>query len=464
MSNAISNSHEAYEKALDILYELINFEAGRQDRYMASKLDTERPGKLMELLGSPQKQYRTIHIAGTKGKGSVAATCAAVLREAGLRVALYTSPHVREFRERIRILTPSDTDGMISEADFADHADRVLEAMKKVYNVTWFEAITAIGFLHFARQGVDVAVIEVGLGGRLDATNVITPLVSVITSLSLDHTEFLGSTLAEIAAEKGGIIKPGVPVVCANQKSEALSRLLEIADQRKAPVTVIGQEWQYSGSNHKLTIERSGDPEFVPASTVFQLALAGVHQLENSAVAIAALSAVRIHFPGLTLDAVSKGLASVSWIGRLQMLHHGPGSPSVLVDCAHNVDSAIKLRQALESDYDFERLWLVLGTSQGKDVSGVLTELLPLAAGAVATMSVHPRATPTNELAQAASKLGFSLIEIPTVSEAFQEAWSLASPGDLICVTGSIFVVGDLLNEWESLKSGNPVMAASKAN
>ncbi len=464
MSTGTTNSHEAYEKALDILYELINFEAGRQDRYMASKLDTERPGMLMEFLGSPQNQYRTIHIAGTKGKGSVAATCAAVLREAGLRVALYTSPHVREFRERIRILTPADPDGMISEADFAEHAERVLKAMETVENVTWFEAITAIGFLHFARQGVDVAVIEVGLGGRLDATNVITPLVSVITSLSLDHTEFLGSTLAEIATEKGGIIKAGIPVVSANQKFEALSRLQEIAAERGAPLTVIGKDWRYGGSNQELIVQQSTDPEFIPEATVFKLALSGIHQLENSAVALAALAAVRDHFPGLTIDAVTRGLAGVSWIGRLQMLHSRPGTPSVLVDCAHNVDSAIKLRQALEVDYSFQRLWLILGTSQGKDVSGVLGELLPLAAGAIATMSIHPRATPTDQLALAAEKSGFSLVEIPTVAEAFAKAWSMAGPGDLICVTGSIFVVGDLLNEWDRLKSEIPALTSSKVN
>ena len=194
----------AYESALDYLYGLINFEMRRHDRYMANKLDATRPQRLMAFLGDPQAAFPSIHIAGTKGKGSVAAMCAASLRAAGYKVGLYTSPHVQEFRERIRILTPEDEDGRIPQADFVALMAEMKTAVAAIEEITWFEVVTAVAFLHFARQGVDVAVVEVGLGGRLDATNVLNPLVSVITSLSYDHVDLLGDTLTQIAAEKGG--------------------------------------------------------------------------------------------------------------------------------------------------------------------------------------------------------------------------------------------------------------------
>jgi dihydrofolate synthase/folylpolyglutamate synthase len=220
MSDA-NNLHTQFSAAIDYLYGFINFEKRRQDRYMAAKLDSTRPARLMATLDDPHKAYPSIHIAGTKGKGSVAAMCAFALRAAGYKVGLYTSPHLQDFRERIRVLSPADPDGLIPEASFIRIMERIKQVAGQFPDITWFEILTAVAFLYFAEAEVDVAVVEVGLGGRLDATNVLTPLVSVITSLSLDHTRFLGNTLSEIAFEKGGIIKPGVPVVIAPQKAEA---------------------------------------------------------------------------------------------------------------------------------------------------------------------------------------------------------------------------------------------------
>lgn len=451
---------DPFEKALDFLYGLINFEQRRQDRYMANKLDATRPGRLMAFLGSPHHAFPSIHIAGTKGKGSIAAMCTASLVASGLRVGLYTSPHVRDFRERIRIVTPKDDEGHIPKGTFTSLMDRLRQAVEAIPGVTWFEVVTAIAFLHFAQEQVDIAVVEVGLGGRLDATNVLIPLVSVISSLSRDHTEFLGSSLAEIAREKGGIIKQGVPVVSASQPAEAIETLVEIARQREAPLQIIGRDWSFQNGSRDVTdgkqqliVKNSGDTSFVPDGASFRVALAGVHQLENATVALAALSQVRSHFPGMNIESAASGLSEALWLGRLQIIHEAPGSPTVLVDCAHNVDSSSKLRTALEQDYEYERLWLVLGISLGKDISGIMRQLLPLSEATVVTVSSHPRSAGASTLAQEASALGYEVVQSEDVAEGLLAAWALAGAGDLICVTGSIFVVGDLLNEWEGLQS-----------
>lgn len=467
MNNDADNLElQAYDQALDYLYGLINFEMRRHDRYMASKLDASRPQRLMDFLGNPHRQFPSIHIAGTKGKGSVAAICAASLRAAGYRVGLYTSPHVQEFRERIRILTPDDADGRIPPHDFVRLMERLKTAVAAIEDITWFEVVTAIAFLHFAQQGVDVAAVEVGLGGRLDATNVVMPLVSVITRLSFDHTDLLGDTLSQIAWEKGGIIKSGVPVVTAPQQPEARDKLVEIATERESPISIVGQNWQFEGRKKKEEGRREKEEgrkqeliithspsAFCPHAAAFPLALVGDHQVENGAVAVAALSTVAPHLPELTLTAVQTGLATVQWNGRLQTIHEAPDTPTLLVDCAHNVDSAIRLGHALTHDYAYGKLWLIFGASAGKDVAGMLNELLPLATRAVATISTHPRADLPEDIVKLAVESGFHMTASPDLASAVTQTWQKAGPNDLICVTGSIFVVGDLLNQWENLRT-----------
>ncbi len=448
---------DEFGQAIEYLYSFINLEQKRLDRYQASKLDPTRIGRFLALLGTPQQYFPSIHIAGTKGKGSVAALCAAALRAAGLRVGLYTSPHMQDFRERVRILTPEDDDGRISEGTFVHLLNDVLRpAIDQIPDVTWFELLTAIGFCHFAQEGVDVAVVEVGLGGRLDATNVVTPLVSVITSLSLDHTYFLGDTLAEIAYEKGGIIKPGVPVVTAVQPPEALQRLREIAAERQAPMIEIGRDYTFRSLEHGPWGQDVQVQRHLPTGGrqhELHIPLAGEHQQLNAAVALAALHVVQPHFPTLTDAVIAQGMAQAEWHGRLQILHHAPQTPTLLVDVAHNVDSAIRLAQALTHEYQYRRLFLIFGISADKDAYGMMTHLFPLAHQVVATASTHLRALPVAELAAQAAKSGFVVQEASDVQTAVTRAWQLAVPDDLICVTGSIFIVGDLLNQWESLKS-----------
>jgi dihydrofolate synthase/folylpolyglutamate synthase len=482
-----NHSHDAYQRALDYLYSFINFERQPVDRYHESKIDTARPRHLLQLLGSPHEQFPAIHIAGTKGKGSVAAMCANCLRLAGLNVALYTSPHLREFRERIRIISLDDGDGRISEADFVERMNEVRALLPEVPGITWFEIVTAIAFLHFARSAVDVAVVEVGLGGRLDATNLLTPLVSIITSLSLDHTQLLGDTLAQIAAEKGGIIKQDVPVISANQKPEALKVLQEIAAERHAPLTVIGREWEYdarrsrgageqgrvgsgewreesgeestirnlqSAIGQELVIRRGPESEFIPAGTRFQVALAGEHQLENAAVALAALHQIRERFHGLTLTVLHMGLATVEWEGRLQLLQASTGGrPAILVDSAHNEDSARRLAYALTHDYFYKRLILIFGAPADKNIIAMMRILFPLAAEIIITAAQHPRASAPDWLAERAVELGFSAMVTTSVADALTVACSKSGAGDLICAAGSIIVIGELLNHWDALKS-----------
>lgn len=455
-----------YQSALDYLYGFANFEHKRINKYTPERIDPGRPGRLLALLGDPHQQFPTIHVAGTKGKGSVAAMAAFALRAAGLRVGLYTSPHLMEFRERIRVLTPADADGRISEEELVALVTRLKPAAAEVAGLTWFELVTALAFLHFAHQNVDAVVVEVGLGGRLDATNIITPLVSVITSLSLDHTDLLGNTLAEIAGEKGGIIKPGIPVVVAPQQPEALDRLRRIAQERAAPLILVGRDWRYetlAASPAGQTIIFSARPAG-PAKTNLQrqildtpleatIPLAGEHQQENAAVALAALVQVADHFPGLDRDALQTGFASVQWPGRLQIVPTGQDRPTLLVDCAHNADSAGRLAQALAHVYQYRRLWLVIGATADKDMAGILRPLLPLGDQTIMTRSTHPRAADPAELARLAGQLGYTVTVQENLSRALAVIFAQADAADLICVTGSIFMVGDLLNQWERIKS-----------
>jgi dihydrofolate synthase/folylpolyglutamate synthase len=451
-----------YQEALDYLYGFINFEHRSLDRYAPENFNLERVHLFLELLGNPQLQFPSVHIAGTKGKGSVAAMCAFSLREAGLRCALYTSPHLQDFRDRIRILTPEDSDGRIPEEKFTQLVERIKETSTQIDNLTWYELVTAIAFLHYAQEEVDIAVVEVGLGGRLDATNVLTPLVSVITSLSLDHTYLLGDTLAEIAVEKAGIIKEHVPVISAPQEEEALKEIEQIASEKKAPLTIIGQSWTYSEGDHwnaiakyaqGINIQDSPPNSIAPSGVSFELGLMGKHQQDNALIAIAALDVVNEAFPSLTIEHVKVGLREVVWPGRMQILASGAPHPILLVDCAHNVDSAEKLAKTLENDFEYEHLVLVIGITADKDVKGILEALLPLSDFVILTSSGHPRASSPAELLTLAQEMGYECSAYDSVDESLKAARRLSQAGDLICVTGSIFVVGDLLNHWDGLKS-----------
>ena len=449
----------AFAAAQAYLQQFIDYEKKMPALYGPDKMDPTRPGRLLAALGSPHERLKAIHIAGTKGKGSVAAYCAAALRAAGLKVGLYTSPHLIDFRERIRILTPADEDGRISQAAFVALVDQLRPVIPTIPGLTWFELVTALAFMHFAQEKVDIAVVEVGLGGRLDATNALTPLVSVITSISYDHTALLGETLAAIAGEKGGIIKPGVPVVIAPQPPEALRRLRDIAASRDAPTTLVGQDVTLATRALDPTLSQVAvydqrAPNPAATERLLTLSLPGYHQQVNAAVALAALDQVQPHFPTLTTAAVQAGFAHTQWPGRLQRL---PASseegPDILLDGAHNGDSAAKLAQALRDLFPDRRCRFLLGVTRDKDFAGILRALLPLSTNIVVTRSTHPRAADPTHLQQVAATLGGSIQISPNLVHGLRTLWQQSSPADLICVTGSLYIVGDLLNQWERLQS-----------
>ena len=433
----------SYSEALNFIYSFTDYEVKPEYRYAPDVIDPTRPRRLLALLGDPQRQYPSMHIAGTKGKGSVAAICASVLRAAGQRVGLYTSPHLQRLNERVQI------DGRaISDDELAGLVDDIKPVIDQIAGITTFEVLTALAFVCFAQQRIDMAVVEVGLGGRLDATNVLEPVVSVITSLSLDHTHLLGETLAEIAGEKGGIIKPGVPLVTAWQAVEALDVLEAIAHERGTPITVIGRDWWYEVD--EMTLEgqvfragRRGEP-----GDSYTLPLLGEHQVQNATVALAALDIAGGRMSGLGLDsqAMRRGLAQVSWPGRCQVISR---QPVVVLDGAHNVDSALKLRRTLERLFPDQRRILLLGVTAEKDVGGIIDALAPIADELIVTAANHPRAEAADDLCRRVQSAGFSCAVSPSVAAGLRMALERAGPCDVICVTGSLFVVGDALTAWQ---------------
>jgi len=464
-----------YQTALQYLYGLTDYEKERIVRYDPETLNLSRVQRVLARLGDPHRSFASVHVAGTKGKGSVAAMCASVLRSAGLWTGLYTSPHLHSFRERIQVNGEPIAPGTLAT---------LVEGCRPIFDaepgLTTFEAVTALTFTYFARRAVDFAVFEVGLGGRLDATNVIMPQVAVITSLSFDHTYLLGDTLADIAREKAGIIKPGVPTVCAPQETEALDVIQEICDERGAPLTLIGRDWTWQPLPSLPAYAAMGDlspglkgQSFELHSTqnsstlqgTYTVSLLGRHQLNNAAVTIAALDLLVRGGVPLHPHHLRQGLADVQWPGRFEILRQ---DPPLVVDCAHNADSISKLVATLEGWFPGRRWTFILGTSSDKDVPGMLRALAPRIDRLLATQSRHARALPSQKVAQLARETlpsaGAPFAEISVTSDV-ASALSLVLRGDeaqhgslpgpsaaqqrqAICVTGSIFVVADAREAW----------------
>lgn len=441
-----------YREAIEYLHSLTDYEKRRIERYSPDTLDLSRVERLLDMVGNPHRLYPSVHVAGTKGKGSTSAMIESVLRAAGYRTGFYTSPHLHTFRERIRIGAD-----LISREDVVSLTEEFRPLIARVPGVTTFEAITAIAFTYFARQKVDVLVAEVGLGGRLDATNVIRPEVAVITSLSLDHTYLLGNTLPEIAAEKAGIIKDGVPVVTAPQRPEALAVIEETARARQAPLTVVGRDWVWEPGPFDLkgqsfTARRVGEGRDDLAGE-YWIPLLGRHQLENAATALAALQVLLDRGFRLSRAAALEGLRTVQWPGRLEILST---DPLVVVDCAHNPYSTEVLRETMREWFPGRRWVLIFGASADKDIPGMLRALLPITDHLIVTRSDHPRAATPVELADMAASVGGGAEIAVSVRRAFQRALTLVGPDTGILVTGSIFLVAEAREEWAE-HNGQPV-------
>jgi len=449
-----------YQQTLDYIYSFINYERSKMPIADPAAYNLPRIARLLEILGNPQLRYPAIVVAGTKGKGSTSAMSAAMLQANGYKVGLYTQPHLHTYRERIQV-----NGKLISGEALTALVERLKPAIEQVLGeagtygpITTYEIGTALMLQHFADVGVDLAVLEIGLGGRLDAVNVVTPLVSVISSISYDHTDVLGDTLTKIAGEKAGIIKPGVPVISAEQHPEAQAVIEQFCAEKQTTLYQVGQDFLVRA----IPASQSLSPEqryyqhqrvelSAPAfDTKFEanLPLLGAHQQQNAALALGAVL-LQSQQPGglaVTKEALVRGLESVSWPSRLEVMRDEPGQSLVLIDGAHNAESAARLRDALGQNYYFEKLYFVVGSSSDKDIEGIFRELNrpPQPAGFILTRSVHPRAAQPEMLLERGFTGSDSAVQLTDkVAEALQLAQQLAGPLDLICITGSLFATAE---------------------
>ncbi len=424
-----------YSQALDWVWGLTDYERRSGYDYSAARFDLQRVRELLRLLGDPQAGMPIAHVAGTKGKGSTSAMLASVYRAAGLRTGLFTSPHLHTVRERVQV------DGTpVSREEFAAVVNDVTAAVELVPDITTFEALTAVGLLHFRRARVDVAVLEVGLGGRLDATNVAEPFVSVITSISRDHMAVLGDSLAAIAAEKAGIIKPGVPVVSARQAEAAEEVIAQRARHLGCKLEWVGGDWRYepgAWSDSEQTFRLMPPACVDGAEGEYRLALLGEHQVENAVLALAAA-----HMTPAVLGVAPAhwraGLEEARWPGRLELVSR---KPFVVLDGAHNDDSFRRLGQTLERHFPHQKLHLVFGASRDKDIEGMLAAIQRPDMQLYGCRSQHGRSAELRAIAEAAAALGVTPILCESVDDALWAAVAAAGREDCICVSGSLFVV-----------------------
>lgn len=452
-----------YKKALSYLYSLSDFE--RSGIYTRNREENlSREARLLEALGDPQRNYSCTLIAGTKGKGSTAAMIERVLREAGWRTGLYTQPDLHTFRERIRV-----SGHLISEEEFAELLPEIRAVVEEIerdpasvpYNT--YQVATALTFLYFARQHVQHAVLEVGLGGRLDATNVTQPLVSVITSISYDHMQILGNTLTEIATEKAGIIKPNGVVVTSAQAPEALLAIAATCRRQHADLVRVGavgddaaqaevetghlpalsyryQLEQRTGEHQRFTI---WTPERIYSA--LEIPLVGQHQLENATVALATLDILREKGIKWDEEALRKGLRLVHWPARIEVVGH---DPTIVVDGAHNADSMQKLIQALHASFSMHRLIVVLSVNRDKDLAGIVRALADVDA-VILTRMKNPRGATIEEMEIlfALHAPGVSVYTASNSDSAMELALDLVESSDLICATGSLYIAAEVL-QW----------------
>jgi dihydrofolate synthase/folylpolyglutamate synthase len=432
----------SYSDTIDYLYGL---------RKYGIKLGLEKTDIILSLLGSPHKSFRSLHVAGTNGKGSVSAMLSSILAAHDYTVGLFTSPHLASFTERIRVGKEEITEEEVS-ALTGEIREALLHSTTPLPEPTFFEFVTAMAFLYFRRKGVQWAVIETGMGGRLDATNILTPAVCIITKVGLDHREFLGNTLAAIAAEKAGIIKPGVPVVCAQQDSEAEQALRTTAADRSSQLLMYGKD--FSGKLMTCGLDGITFEYRDSSQTIIDLhtPLPGEHQLSNACLAVRAASlALNAAGPHLRTSALKEGLSSTRWRGRLDMVSR---DPDIMIDGAHNPEAALALAEFIKEYLADRKIILVMGIMADKDMDGIMRPLLPLASEIVFTAPNYGRAASAQALSGLALSMGFPAITASSVKEAIDTAVSLsalpsASGGSrtsaLILITGSFYTIGEAM-------------------
>jgi dihydrofolate synthase/folylpolyglutamate synthase len=402
-------------------------------------------------VGSPEKRLRFVHVAGTNGKGSVCATLLTALQQAGFRAGMYTSPHFSTVRERIRL-----NDEYISEEEFAELAAKVIAILGEE-TITYFEFVTAVALLWYERRQPDLVILETGMGGRLDATNVVTPLLSLITSISMDHQAYLGDTLAAIASEKAGIIKKNIPVIAAGGAAEVVQTLTETAGQQRAPLYLLGRDFSYEDESASLWRWRGRTAPLTGDILGLRCAMQGAYQHENAALAIAALRLLTGYGFPVSEQTLRAALLAVRWPGRLEFFRLAgeslyqalpsinAGSAQFLLDGAHNPDGVAKLAATLRANYAGLPIILVWGAMSDKDIRASLTQLAPLCQQVVLTRVTGERAAePEQLLACMPETERHKAVLARRPADALAKAVSLAAGDGLVVIAGSLYLLGEL--------------------
>lgn len=433
-----------YTDAITFLESLIDYERTPADVAAHRVWNLDRIRHMLEAVGNPHVGLRCLHIAGTRGKGSTAVITASILTSAGYRVGLYTSPHLVCFRERIRIGT-----SLISEADVSSLVEEVrpvIESMRgsELGPPSFFEVYTLLALIHFARENVDFAVLEPGMGGRLDATNIVNPMACAITRIGLDHTQELGETLAQIAGEKAGIIKSGVPVVTIRQLDEAHRVIEQVCTEKGCALLVVGNEPGPSVSAVEMVDDRQVLSISQPDSTSLDVEcpLLGMHQVENVALAVGLVELLSQQGIVVPITAIREGIRSVRWPGRFEVIRR---NPYVVLDGAHDATGADALVAAVNAVLPGRRVILVFGMMRGHDAEAVASRLCSIADRVIVASCASSRAVDALELSQVSTRYSRSCTIRTPVAQALEEAISLAGGDDVVLVAGSLYVVGEAM-------------------
>ncbi len=415
----------AYRKSLDYLYHLEKF---------GMIFGLAQVEKILNAIGNPHKEIQAIHVGGTNGKGSTAAMMASILRKEGYRVGLYTSPHLTRFTERIRVNGKEIEEGEV--AALTERMKKEIESAGIASPFTFFDFTTAMALYYFNQKLVDLAILEVGLGGRLDSTNVVDPLISIITNVAKDHEEYLGKTILKIAREKAGIIKKGRPLITAATQPRVLRLFSKTCREKRSPFFRVGKEFRYV---------RTRDGEFDYEGLDRKLwgvhvNLKGVYQVVNATTALGAMEVLENLGYRVSTEAMVDGLREVDWPGRLEMVS---SSPRVILDGAHNPAGALALKESLEKEFRYQHLILVVGIMKDKDSRSMLHLLAPLAEHIILTRPHTDRATPPLLLRKALGENGKRTEIEEDLKKAIDRGLSLTREEDLLCITGSLYTVGE---------------------
>jgi dihydrofolate synthase/folylpolyglutamate synthase len=425
---------KTYSQALDYIYSFVDYSLTKNLRYSPEKFNLGRMERFLDLLGNPQKCYKVIHVAGTKGKGSTSAMLASILSENGFTTGLYTSPHMIEFTERIRI-----GNRQIPHTEIIRYINIFDPIIKRVPELTTFEIITALAFKYFEDMKVDFAIIEVGLGGRFDATNVITPVISIITAISYDHIKVLGRTLKKIAFEKAGIIKKGVPVIVSKQKASPLREIKRIARVRKSKIFYTPDIYKTIQTDYSLEKQTFKIKENGKEITKITIPLLGDHQIENALTVFVCIEELKRQGTDISNDAIEKGFQKVNWPGRFEIINQ---KPVVIIDGAHNLDSFNKICQSLQKYFPGRKVILIFGASEDKKVKSMLKAIQPIVKTLIITKSDHPRALKVDIIEKIAEELGIEWVVRENIKNAIGEALALTDESSVILAAGSIFIAG----------------------